>query len=367
MRVFLSSVIFDFEDFRDAAARAITSLGYEVSRAEDFGASAATPQQACPAAVREADLVLLVLGGRYGAVQSSGLSATHEEYREARGSTPILVFVQEEIEYEPEQTRFIREVQEWESGNLTQGFTTPEELQETVTREVHRHILSEASQSAGDDDLLGLAQEAIHGGASHWHEPQLLFGLSAGPRREILRPSELEEEELAAWIQQQALFGSCRLFSTETGIEPALRGDWLVLTQGASAIEIQATGNIVMRQPALSGGRDHFSLPALIEEDIEDRLAVALRFASMILDQIEPVRRLTRVSFTVEITNAAHHAWRTRAEHEQSPHSMSIGMQRGPALAHLSPPVRGRAELGQRASDFARDLTVLLRRQFTRR
>lgn len=365
MRVFLSSVIAGYGDFRTAAADAITTLGYEVSRAEDFGASAATPQQACLAAVREADLVVLVLGSRYGARQNSGYSATHEEYHEARGSVPVLVFVQEEIGYEPEQSRFIREVQDWESGNLTQGFTSPEELRQAVTRELHRHVLSDASQTAGQDDLLDRAQEAIQGGVAHWQEPQLVLSVSAGPHQEILRPSEQEDGTLAQWVQREALFGSSRLFVPEEGIERSLRGDWLVLTQGASTIEIQATGSIVVRQPALSGGLDHFSLPALIEEDIEERIGTALRFSSMILDQIDSVRRLSHVALAVEITDASHQAWRTRAEHLQSPHSISVGMYQGAATAHLSPPVRGRTELGQRASDFARDLMVLLRRQIT--
>ena len=365
VRVFLSSVIAGYEDFRAAAADAISSLGYDVSRAEDFGASAATPQQACLAAVREADLAVLVLGGRYGAPQNSGLSATHEEYQEARGSIPVLVFVQEEIEYEPEQLRFIREVQDWESGNLTQGFSSTEELRQAVTRELHRHVLSDASQSAREDDLLDRAQDAIQGGVSHWQEPQLVLGISAGPLQEILRPSELEDGRLAQWVLQEALFGSNRLFVPEEGTERSPRGDWLVLTQGASTIEIQATGSLVVRQPALSDGHDQFAFRALIEEDIEDRLGVALRFSSVILDQIDSVRRLTRVALVAEITDATHQAWRTRAEHLQSPHSISVGMYRGPASAHLSPSARGRAELGQRASDFARDLTVLLRRQIT--
>jgi hypothetical protein len=365
VRVFVSSVIASYEDFRTAEADAITTLGYEVSRAEDFGASAATPQQACLAAVREADLVVLVLGGRYGARQNSGLSATHEEYHEARGSVPVLVFVQEEIVYEPEQSRFIQEVQDWESGNLTQGFTSPEELRQAVTRELHRHVLSDASQSAGRDDLLDRAQDAIQGGVSHWQEPHLVLSVSAGPHQEILRPSELEDGEFAQSVQQEALFGSSRLFVPTVGIECALRDDWLVLTQGASTIEIRATGSIVVRQPALSGGPDHFSLPALIEEDIEERLGAALQFSSMIFDQIDSVRRLSHVALVAEITGATHQAWRTRTEHMQSPHSISVGMYRGPASAHLSPPVRDRAELGQRASDFARDMMVLLRRQIT--
>ena len=365
VRVFLSSVIAGYEDFRTAAANAVATLGYEVSRAEDFGASAATPQQACLAAVRESDLVVLVLGGRYGAKQGSGLSATHEEYHEARSSIPVLVFVQEEIEYEPDQSRFIQDVQDWESGNLTRGFTSPEELRHAVTRELHRHVLSDASQSASQDDLLDRAQEAIQGGVAHWQVPQLVLSVSAGPHQEILRPSELEDATLAQWVQREALFGPNRLFVPEEGTERSLRGDWLVLTQGASTIEIQATGSIVVRQPALSGGRDDFSLPALIEEDIEERLGTALRFSLMILDQIDSVRRLSHVALAVEITDASYQAWRTRAEHQQSPNSMSIGMRQGPATAHLSPPVRGRPELGQRASNYARDLMVLLRRQIT--
>ena len=365
MRVFLSSVIAGYEDFRTAAADAITNLGYEVSRAEEFGASAATPQQACLAAVRESDLVVLVLGGRYGSKQSSGLSATHEEYHEARSSIPVLVFVQDEIDYEPEQSRFIQEVQDWESGNLTQRFTSPEKLRQAVTRELHRHVLSDASQSAGQDDLLDRAQQAIRNGVSHWQEPQLVLSVSAGPHQEILRPSELEDGEFAESVQREALFGSSRLFVPKAGVESALRDDWLVLTQGASTIEIQATGSIVVRQPALSGDLDHFSVLALIEEDIEERLGTALRFSSKVLDQIDPVRRLSHVALAVEITDASYHAWRTRTEHQQSPTSMPMGLRQGPATAHLSLPVRGRPELGQQASHFARDLMVLLRRQFT--
>jgi hypothetical protein len=94
MRVFISSVISGYAALRDAAAAAIESLGYEVIRAEDFGASPDTPQQACLGGVRDADLVVLLIGARYGAVQASGRSATEEEYREAGESKPVLAFVE---------------------------------------------------------------------------------------------------------------------------------------------------------------------------------------------------------------------------------------------------------------------------------
>jgi hypothetical protein len=62
MKVFISSVIAGFEDFRDAAAQAIRTLGHEVIRAEHFGASPETPQRTCLAEVREAEVVILILG-----------------------------------------------------------------------------------------------------------------------------------------------------------------------------------------------------------------------------------------------------------------------------------------------------------------
>ena len=90
MQVFISSVVSGMQEFREAAATGARTLGHEVKRSEDFPASPATPQQACLAGVRWADVVILLLGSRYGQVQPSGLSATHEEYEEAKERHPVL-------------------------------------------------------------------------------------------------------------------------------------------------------------------------------------------------------------------------------------------------------------------------------------
>ena len=57
-KVFVSSVIVGMERFRGAAAAAVRSLGHEVILAENLTASPDTPQQACLAGVREADVVV---------------------------------------------------------------------------------------------------------------------------------------------------------------------------------------------------------------------------------------------------------------------------------------------------------------------
>ena len=95
VKVFISSVVGGLEPFRDAAAEVAALLRHEVKRSEDFGASTEAPQQACLAGVRWADVVVLLLGVRYGDPQPSGISATHEEYREGKSRCPVLALVQQ--------------------------------------------------------------------------------------------------------------------------------------------------------------------------------------------------------------------------------------------------------------------------------
>ena len=110
MKVFVSSVISGFEHERDAVERAARTLGHDVIRAEEYPASPESPRRACLAGVREADVVVLLLGRRYGAPQASGISPTHEEYREAKDRSDVLAFVQKGVEYESAQRDFISEV-----------------------------------------------------------------------------------------------------------------------------------------------------------------------------------------------------------------------------------------------------------------
>ena len=183
MKVFISSVISGFESYREAAVSAVESLGYAVIRAEDFGASASSPQEACLAGVRQADLTILLLGERYGAAQGSGLSATHEEYREGQGRQPVLPFVQEQVDYEAAQAKFIREVQGWETGNLTVGFTTKDELRSAVTKGLHAHAVSAASGSVDEQELLALAEAGVDDpSASKFFggDPEVVLSLAAG-------------------------------------------------------------------------------------------------------------------------------------------------------------------------------------------
>jgi hypothetical protein len=158
MKIFISSLITGFEPLRSAARSAIQVLRHEPVMAEDFGARPTSPQVACLQGVRDSDLVVLILGDRYGYVQgTSGVSPTHEEYLEARGKKPILMFVQEGVERDEQQAKFVSEAQSWQQGQYRAGFKTADELRDLVTRAIHDYQLANA---AGHLDTAALSEAA---------------------------------------------------------------------------------------------------------------------------------------------------------------------------------------------------------------
>ena len=131
-RVFISSVMDGYENFRDAASDGIRQAGCEPVRAEDFPAATASPRNSCLDGVRSADALVLLLGERYGFVGPSGLAATEEEYDEARKShTPILVFLQDG-EREAKQQKFIIKVQGYVDGHWRKAFRNSATLTDLV-------------------------------------------------------------------------------------------------------------------------------------------------------------------------------------------------------------------------------------------
>ncbi len=207
VKVFISSLISGYEPYRAAVAEAVETLGYQVVRAEDFPASPGTPQQACLAAVRDSDLVVLLIGERYGYPQPSGLSATHEEYREAKERKPILVFVESGVTREPAQQAFLDEVQAWATGHFRASFSSPTELKSLVLRALHDHELAAAAGPVDEADMLARATAVLPDGRRSAGAPHLAFAVAGGPHQQVLRPVELEQADLSRDIQREALFG----------------------------------------------------------------------------------------------------------------------------------------------------------------
>jgi hypothetical protein len=201
MKIFISSLITGMETTRAAAREAVETLRHEPIMAENFGAQPSSPQVACLQGVRQADIVALILGSSYGAIQPSGLSATHEEYCDAKGKKTILAFVREGASPDSRQAEFIKEVQGWEAGLFRGGFTTDHELKIALTRALHDFELAVAVGPVDQDDITTRAKSLLPTDRRGYSSSSATLNLSVagGPRQSVLRPIELEKP---AWPRQ---------------------------------------------------------------------------------------------------------------------------------------------------------------------
>lgn len=362
-KIFISSLISSMLVFRAAAKEAIEQLDCEAIMAEDFGAKPTSPQIACLQGVRQAAAVVLLMGKHYGETQSSGLSATHEEYRDAREKRPVFGFVQKVDQRELEQKAFIDEAGKWASGLLWQEFSTPDELRRLVTKQLHGWMVANATGPIDEQAMLQEAMSALpeeQRGYSQFGR-SLVLSLAPGPKQAVLRPSEIEKTQLADEISQAALFGATKLFSTEKSNVVKVQGQALVLThdQSRGEVRLEPEGTISIRLPLNLAGHG----VVVIEEDVVHTLSQALRYATWLLDKVDPTQRLTHCALAAKITGGDGGTWRTQKEQEASPGSFQMFMGK-PEAVHLRPAHRPRAALTQQAEEFVEDLVALLRREW---
>ncbi len=362
MNVFISSPIRGMEAFRDAAVRSARALGHDVKRSEDFPALSESPQQACLAGVREADVVVLLLGPSYGEAQESGLSATHEEYREARDRRPVLAFVQEGVEMEPAQAEFADEVRTWQGGLATGSFSTPEDLGEAVVRALHEFEMSRRAGDVDETEMLERA-EALLPESRGVASSSLVLVVVGGPRQAVLRPTELEDPSLEQDLLRQSLVGELAVLSPAEGTSTRATEHAVLLEQRDASVLIDDLGSVRIVQPARQEDRMASGLPVLIEEDVRDRLARALRLSGEILDRVDPVRRLREILPVVSLHGAGFLAWRTREEHARSPQSVQMPHVSEPQVVTLSPTTRPRASLLHETDALCGDFLSILRRR----
>lgn len=140
MKVFVSSVVSGYRKFRSAARDAIEALEYEpVLMERTRPASPSSPRVACLSQVAESDIVVLLIGCKYGGVLESGKSATHEEWDHARlHNKTVLVFVEDLDSREDHQVAFLDEVGDWSHGRFWNSFSKPIDLLPKIVRALNR-------------------------------------------------------------------------------------------------------------------------------------------------------------------------------------------------------------------------------------
>lgn len=366
MKIFNSSLISGFEPFRTAARQAVTDLGHEPVMAEDFGARPTSSQIACLDGVRQSGLVILLLGQAYGSKQDSGLSATHEEYHEAKATKPVIGFVQEGVTPDADEAAFLTEVQGWSYGLFRGGFSAPDDLRGKITRAIHEYQVATAAGPVNPVALLRTALSLLPPEQRNISRPEryLSLAVACGPAQAILRPSQIEVPALAEHFERAALFGTTQILDRKKGAQNKVQNGRLVVFQeGETKACLDPQGNLLLTLPV---PRAQHAFGGVIEEEITELLRRSLVFSAAMLDHIDATHRLTHVALAASLSEEQSLTWRTRAEQASSSRSMAYGMgfgqERSPV--HLTPPVRPRAALSHELDALVEDLITLLRREY---
>jgi Domain of unknown function (DUF4062) len=366
MNIFVSSVITGMEQFRAAARDAIEQLGSQPIMAEDLLAQPHSPQVACLRGVRDSAAVVLLFGAHYGTKQGSGLSATHEEFREAqRQRCPVFAFIQEGIERDVDQEAFVNEAGTWAKGFHRNGFRDPNDLRKKITGALHNWQVANAASPVNEKELLSRALLMIpetdhnrYGRGDH----AVVAAIAVGPRQSILRPSEIEKPELQEELMQSALFGPNKIFSPSKPTRPAMDDDAFVLLhdEESAFVKLDAEGNVLIKLPV----HDDDGM-VVIEELVTDRLAAAIRYGAYVLDHIDGKQRFTHIALAAALQGSDMVVWRTQREHAASPRSYEFGRtgrDDQKRTVHLKPAVIPRAMLVHQTAQIVEDLITLLRR-----
>lgn len=368
MKIFISSLITGMEAFRAAARQAVSQLGHEPIMAEDFGAQPTSPQIACLQGLRQSAAVVLILGAGYGTKQGSGLSATHEEYREAKDRRPVFAFVQDGVTRDADQTAFVGELQGWDSGLFRGGFSSSEQLQAQITRRLHEWEIATMAGPVDEQELLRRALSLIPDEQRGYHRSgrSLMLAIASAPRQPILRPSELERQAFHDELLQAVLFGPQRLFTPSKPTTATVENHTLVIThdEGLGSVELDDEGNLMLQLPIPSAIHGM----VVIEEHVMSLLTDGLHYAVWLLDRIDPTQRLTHVALAATLSGRDTVVWRTQREQDASPNSYSMGMGRNEHRpVHLAPAHRPRPALTHNADQLVEDLVTLLRREWQSR
>lgn len=150
LRIFISSTMTDLVNERYQVAQRLEAMNFEPVFAEVLGPDGSGSWDRISAAIASCDVVVLVLGERYGWVPDSGplaadgLSVTELEYREAqRLELPILPFrkrlgysIDRDSDDAVQRDRFRAEVARWDGGRFLREFELAHDLAEKVAHAV---------------------------------------------------------------------------------------------------------------------------------------------------------------------------------------------------------------------------------------
>jgi hypothetical protein len=353
MKIYISAVNEGFEHFRDAAVKAVRSLQHDVLLPDEVS----SPDTA--------DAVVFLLGSRYGDINTSGVSMSHEHYRQARGRQPLFIFVKSDADMEGPQEAFRREVQATANGYHLDGFVHPDQLRSQVTGALHRWEIQQMRGKPDAAEMIHRAQDLLKGSRKSGMAavPALAVAVTGGPLQAVIPPALLESEAFKSQLLQAAMFGCQPVFTSAERTISHFGGNRLELAQETRSLTVTSDGSILMELPLEHQPQ---AFPVASGEEITRLAQKAISFASDMIQKIDPAERLSHVACALTLHNADHAVWGDNDADAFILNDHSLLFEK-PSTAVALPSLISRSTLRDHSSEQVRQLVESLRTCFRQR
>ena len=366
-RVFVSSVIEGFAEYRQAARSGIEQAGGEaVLVNEDFPSQASSSRNTCLDAIDSCDVFLIVLGGRGGWKTPSGRLVIEEEFEHARSrKLPVLVFF-EDAPRDAEAQRFAKSLSDYVDGNFRVKFSGAAELQGQVERSL-RAISATPENRPMDHDPI-----AAHLLKPHRFSDQttLRFGIAAERVEEVFDPLDLASPDFAERMMEIGHRRDVRLFGYRYAKqEPRLEGSSLVIEQtlgdnwsdGRQGVRLAVGENGVVLIDTNTTGRtkrsNSFDLADMMTvsiETLEALLAASFRFTQALYDDKDPYKRHERFYWNAVLAGMGNRTLVRNPVSQQQSYRMSVGDKDDKLPAFTAARLIARTDIAQPAKEIER-------------
>lgn len=314
-RVFVSSVVRGFEEFRKAARRGIEAAQCEpVLVNEDLPSKDDSSRNACLDQLETCDALVLIIGARGGFQTPSGKLVVEEEYEHARRKKlRVFVFVQDGVAHDDGASRLVAQVSNYIGGKLRTTFSDPASLEHQVSHALTEARLSQSARSS-EPSIIGeaLTRRELPAGAG---EPHVALAVLPQRADEVFSPVDLAKEELRDRLCEIGRRRNVGLFGQRGALDVRVAGDAIVIAQPHSAgrqslgtlrVEIRESGFVLVHTAVRSSefapgtAARMIGVNEVVEADVVRELERAFAFVSAVFDEFDPHER--HVSF---LMNAA--------------------------------------------------------------
>jgi len=366
-RVFVSSVIEGFAEYRQAARSGIEQAGGEaVLVNEDFPSQASSSRNTCLDAIDSCDVFLLVLGARGGWKAPSGRLVVEEGFEHARArKLPVLAFL-EEVACDADAQCLAKSLSDYVDGNFRVKFSGAVELRDQVERSL-RAIVDKRNNRPMDHDPI-----AAHLLKPHRFSDQtcLRFGIAPERVEEVFDPLDLASPDFAGRMMEIGHRRDVRLFGYLYAKDaPRSEQDSLVIEQklgdnwsdGRQGVRLSVNENGVVLIDTNATGRtkrsNSFDLADMMTvsiETLEELLDASFRFTQALYEDKDPYKRHQRFYWNAVLTGMGNRTLVRNPVSQQQSYRMSVGDKDDRLPAFAAARLITRADIAQPAREIER-------------